>query len=183
MAKGLHLVAMVQYQGAAENDAAIPWHADFLRIDKDRSSENGDAFHETNLSESIRARGIHRVLVAGLTTQNGVRETVMGSLREGFETWLLMDGVADQPADVPLADRALIEMRSAGAAFASVGQIATLIKHQQEPTALVAVGIQSFHGPGGTEEVPGAKAVFDRIGQLIEFGCRQIHRRPEEILA
>jgi nicotinamidase-related amidase len=186
MAKGFHLVAMVAYQGmSAAGDWILPATPESARVDKDviESDPNLDAFHQTNLASLIRERGIERVMIAGLTTQGAVRETVLGSVREGFETWVAVDAVAEDPAIREQTDRALLEMRTAGVAFGTAGQLATIIKHQPHRTALVVLGLQKEHLPGGLRPIPRVSEIANLIEQLIEFGCRQIHRSPEELLA
>ncbi len=186
MAKGFHLVAMVRYQAMlSAGDWILPATAEAEWVDKAviESDPNFDAFHQTNLASLIRERGIERVMIAGVTTGGAVRATVLGSVREGFETWLAVDAIAEDPAAVGEADRALLEMRSAGVAFGTAGQLATLIKHQPHPTALVVLGLQRDHLPDGARPIPRVTEIANLTEQLIEFGCRQIHRSPEEILA
>ena len=57
------------------------------RFYKDR----GDAFSGTGLGRSLKAAGIERVVIAGLTTHGCIRATCRGSLASGFETILLSD--------------------------------------------------------------------------------------------
>ena len=186
MAKGFHLVAMVRYQGiSAAGDWILPSAPEAVWVDKEvsESDPNLDAFHQTNLASLVRDRGIERVMIAGLTTEGAVRATVLGSVREGFETWLVVDAIAEDPATAAEVDRALLEMRTAGVAFGTAGQLATIIKHQPHPTALVVLRLQKEHLPDGSRPIPKVREIANLTGQLIEFGCRQIHRSPEEILA
>jgi nicotinamidase-related amidase len=187
MARGFHLVAMVQYSD--QGGLLLSPTAETIRVERVLATGEGlarpnrDAFHETNLSEEIRGRGIDRVFVSGLTTTDSVRATVLGSLREGFETWLVVDAIADRKDNSVAVDRALVEMRSAGAAFGSAGQLATILKHQPQRTALVVVGLQSGFEVDGANHIDVTESVANLTHQLIEFGCRQIHRSPHEIFA
>jgi hypothetical protein len=183
MAKGLHLVAMVREVGSTASELLLPIDRDFLVVEIDGGTGNVDSFHLTELAEKIREAGVHRVVIAGVSTSTGVQASVLGSIREGFETWLLVDAIVDEPARGATVDRALVEMRAAGAAFSSTGQMATLIKHQPEPTALVIVCLPGAGGLADGVAVAECQQVGERLKQLIEFGCRQIHRRAEEILA
>ena len=72
----------------------------------------------TGLATRLRQRGIERVVVVGLATDYCVKETVLDALREGFAATVLTDGVRAvdlQPGD---GDRALEELREAGALLA-----------------------------------------------------------------
>jgi nicotinamidase/pyrazinamidase len=65
----------------------------------------------------LAERGIRKLYVGGLATDYCVRHTVLDGLKAGFEVVVLTDacrGVNVQPGD---ADRALDEMRGAGAAL------------------------------------------------------------------
>ncbi len=79
--------------------------------DRDQHS----AFDGTELGERLREQGIERVWVGGLALDVCVRATVLGALKLGFEVHVIRAGtraVNVQPGD---ADRALEEMREAGA--------------------------------------------------------------------
>ena len=94
---------------------------DAARIDKivskgtDRDREAYSAFDGTDLGSWLREKQVRRLLVAGLATDYCVRASVLDARREGFEVLVLEDGVGAvdvQPGD---GDRALAEMREAGA--------------------------------------------------------------------
>ena len=71
------------------------------------------------LGELLKERGVRRLYVGGLATDYCVRHTVLDGLKAGFAVVVLEDacrGVNVQPGD---ADRALSEMRAAGAILAS----------------------------------------------------------------
>lgn len=73
------------------------------------------SFDGTGLADWLREHGVRRLLVAGLTTDYCVRASVLDALHAGFEVTVLEDGVAAvnvQPGD---GERALAEIRSAGA--------------------------------------------------------------------
>jgi nicotinamidase/pyrazinamidase len=77
-------------------------------------------FEGTDLAARLRQRGARRVFVGGLATDYCVRATVLDALREGFEVVALRDAM--QPVEVHAGDgaRALDEMLSRGASFATV---------------------------------------------------------------
>jgi nicotinamidase/pyrazinamidase len=72
-----------------------------------------------SLGELLKERGVRRLYVGGLATDYCVRHTVLDGLKAGVAVVVLEDacrGVNVQPGD---ADRALSEMRAAGAILAS----------------------------------------------------------------
>ena len=73
------------------------------------------AFEGTGLAGKLRAMGIERLLVGGLATEYCVRATVLDGLKEGFETAVLLGGIAGIEAAAGDVERALGEMEAAGA--------------------------------------------------------------------
>jgi nicotinamidase/pyrazinamidase len=73
------------------------------------------AFAGTDLADTLRAAGIRRLVVGGLTTDYCVLRTVCDALAEGFEVFVLQHAI--RAVDVHPGDgaRALDEMRAAGA--------------------------------------------------------------------
>lgn len=66
---------------------------------------------------SLGERGVQRLFVGGLATDYCVKSTVLDALHEGFQVVVLQDAIAAvnvQPGD---GERAVEEMRAAGAAF------------------------------------------------------------------
>jgi nicotinamidase/pyrazinamidase len=77
------------------------------------------AFDGTHLAETLRGRGVEEVWVGGLATDYCVKQTVLDALREGFRVRALADAMRAvnlRPGD---EDRALEEMRAAGAEVAA----------------------------------------------------------------
>jgi nicotinamidase/pyrazinamidase len=73
-------------------------------------------FQGTELAKILRGKGVNRVVVCGIATDYCVRATAHDALQEGFEVLVLEDairGVEVQPGD---SQRALDELRQAGAA-------------------------------------------------------------------
>jgi len=84
------------------------------------------AFDETDLAAQLHQQGIEEVLVGGLATDYCVKNTVLDAVKHGFKVKALknaMRAVNLQPGD---GERALEEMRAAGA---------EIIDQQQEQTA------------------------------------------------
>ena len=81
------------------------------RADRDQYS----AFDQTGLGEQLEKEGVERVWVGGLALDVCVRATVLDALKHGFEVHVIKAGaraVDVRPGD---GDRALEEMRQAGA--------------------------------------------------------------------
>lgn len=79
------------------------------------------AFDGTELANELRMLGVKRFFVGGLATDYCVVNTVLDSLKLGFETVVLMDavrGIDVKPGDV---DRAVDSMVKAGAKQATTG--------------------------------------------------------------
>ena len=84
--------------------------------DADRDAYSG--FDGTPLAALLRAAGVTRLLVGGLATDYCVRATVLDALREGFAVTVLRDAVRAVDVRPGDGDRALEEMRAAGAEIA-----------------------------------------------------------------
>ena len=143
--------------------------ADALIVDKGTTgkSEGFDGFEGTTLAETLRGNGINRLFVVGLATEYCVRATTLSAIKAGFETWLVVDAVAPverQPGD---GNRALLEMRDAGANFASAGQATILLDYQPHPSALIAVDLQVDFFPGGALPVAQAPRIIAPIQLLL----------------
>ena len=89
-------------------------------VDKgqDRDTEGYSGFDGTKLGELLRERGIDQATVVGLATDYCVKQTALEALREGFAVTVdttAVRGVDVEPGD---SDRALAELRAAGAVLA-----------------------------------------------------------------
>ncbi len=81
----------------------------------DPAKEAYSAFDGTGLADWLHEHGVTRLVVAGLATDYCVRASVLDAVQAGFEVAVLEDGIAAvdvQPGD---GERAVAEMRSAGA--------------------------------------------------------------------
>jgi nicotinamidase/pyrazinamidase len=89
-------------------------------VDKGQNpdTEGYSGFDETGLADLLRQRGIDRVTIVGLATDYCVKNTALDALREGFE--VTMDSNAVRGVDVNDGDseKALAEVREAGATVA-----------------------------------------------------------------
>jgi nicotinamidase/pyrazinamidase len=84
----------------------------------DPDREAYSAFDGTDLAGWLRERGVHRLVVAGLATDYCVRASVLDAVREGFQVTVLEDAVGAVDVNPGDGERALAEMREAGARVA-----------------------------------------------------------------
>lgn len=104
----------------AELHPAIAALAPALVVEKATASDRDaySAFDGTGLAAMLRARGVDRLVVGGLATDYCVRASVLDALREGFTVTVLADGVRGVEMQAGDGERALDEMRAAGAVVA-----------------------------------------------------------------
>jgi nicotinamidase/pyrazinamidase len=92
-------------------------------ISKGMGDKDGySAFDDTDLASKLRQQGVEEVVIGGLATDYCVKNTVLDALRHGFKVKALenaMRAVELQPGD---GDRAIDEMRTAGAEIVSTDQ-------------------------------------------------------------
>ena len=81
----------------------------------DRGTEGYSGFEGTTLGELLRERGIDRVTVVGLATDYCVKNTALDALREGLGVTVDSDGVRGVEVSEGDSQRALDELRAAGA--------------------------------------------------------------------
>ena len=82
------------------------------------TSQANDAYSDfegTDLAAELRSHGVRRVWVGGLATEYCVRATVLDAIRNGFEAHVLVPAVRAIDVEPGDGQRALEEMRSAGA--------------------------------------------------------------------
>ena len=122
---GIWPVHTVQGTPGAELHPALEQAKVDVVIDKgqDPNSQGYSAFQETLLGDLLRERGVDRLYVAGLATDYCVKSSVLDARRLGFDVTVIEDavrGVDVQPGD---SERALEEMRDAGAEIANSERI------------------------------------------------------------
>jgi nicotinamidase/pyrazinamidase len=86
-------------------------------IDKGHNpqTEGYSGFDETGLERLLRERGIERVTIVGLATDYCVKNTALDALRHGFEVSVDRAGVRGVEVNPGDSERALEELRAAGA--------------------------------------------------------------------
>ena len=86
-------------------------------VDKGRDprSQGYSGFEGTELLELLRERGIDGITVVGLATDYCVKNTALDALRHGFEVRVDPEGVRGVEVNAGDSERALDELRQAGA--------------------------------------------------------------------
>jgi nicotinamidase-related amidase len=86
-------------------------------VDKgqDRNADGYSGFEATLLEELLRAHGVDHVTIGGIATDYCVKNTALDALRLGFGVAIARDAVRGVDAEPGDSERALDEMRAAGA--------------------------------------------------------------------
>jgi nicotinamidase/pyrazinamidase len=86
-------------------------------IDKgqDPNSQGYSAFQDTTLEKLLGERGVERLYVTGLATDYCVKNSVLDARRLGFDVTVLEDAIRPVEVEPGDSERALEEMREAGA--------------------------------------------------------------------
>jgi nicotinamidase/pyrazinamidase len=94
-------------------------------IDKgtDRETDGYSGFASTGLAQDLRAHHISRVFVCGLATDYCVKHTALDAHAAGFETIVIEDASAAVNVTPGDEERALDELRAAGLAVVTSGEI------------------------------------------------------------
>lgn len=89
------------------------------RQDEGYTAMAGNVAGRGSFPEDLRARGVDHLYVGGLATDYCVRYSVLDALRHGFGVTVLTDAIRAVDVAPGDGDRALDEMRRAGATLAS----------------------------------------------------------------
>jgi nicotinamidase/pyrazinamidase len=112
--------AFVAAAGACQSDDSVTGSANPDILSKGLGDEDCySAFDGTDLGLQLRRLGVNEVWVGGLATDYCVKNTVLDGLKEGFAVRALEDAM--RPVELKPGDgeRALEEMRTAGAEIVS----------------------------------------------------------------
>ncbi len=113
-------VHCVQDTEGAELHPALERERVHVVIDKGQNpdTEGYSGFDETGLEELLRERGIDKLTIVGLATDYCVKNTALDALRHGFEVTVDTEGVRGVDVNEGDSERALGELREAGATVA-----------------------------------------------------------------
>jgi nicotinamidase/pyrazinamidase len=87
------------------------------------SAFDGTIAGRGGFEDDLRARGVTHLIVGGLATDYCVRASVLDARRRGFEVTVVENGVRAVDRIAGDGERALDEMRAAGAAVKAAGEI------------------------------------------------------------
>lgn len=165
----------VQGTPGAEFHSQLAIVPDALVVDKgaDAACEHYGGFEAPQLVSALRDAQIETCLICGLTTEYCVRETALGSVAAGFDTWVLTDAIAAVKVKPGDEQRALLEMRMRGVNLADSGLVSTILHHHHQRTALLIVDVQRDFCPEGSLAVADAPRIFEPIRRLIGLAQRK----------
>jgi nicotinamidase/pyrazinamidase len=92
-------------------------------VGRERDDQGYSGFEKSDLAQILRRQGVERVFVCGLATDYCVRASTIDACEEGFETTLVEDAVRAVDVEPGDGERAIAEMREAGARVVSSEEI------------------------------------------------------------
>ena len=92
-------------------------------VGAEREDEGYSGFEKSTLADLLHARGIDEIVVVGLATDYCVRASAIDACREGFDTIVVTDAIRAVEVEPGDGERALEDMRRAGAKLASSAEI------------------------------------------------------------
>jgi nicotinamidase/pyrazinamidase len=92
-------------------------------VGRERADQGYSGFEKSDLAEMLRERGVDEVAVCGLATDYCVRASTIDACREGFETAVVTDAIRAVEVEPGDGEKALEEMRVAGARLATSGEL------------------------------------------------------------
>jgi nicotinamidase/pyrazinamidase len=110
--------------GAELHPAMEDIEIDFVvDVGREREDEGYSGFEKSDLAEQLRVRGVDRVAVCGLATDYCVRASTLDACREGFYVTVVEDAIRPVEVEPGDGERALADMRKAGAKIATSEQL------------------------------------------------------------
>lgn len=107
----------VQHTHGADWAPELALPADALIVSKGDAAtqEAYSGFEGTDLTDRLHRAGVGRLFVGGLATDYCVLQTVLDARAQGYETLVLQDAIRAVDVEAGDGDRALQQMREAGA--------------------------------------------------------------------
>jgi nicotinamidase-related amidase len=93
-------------------------------VGREPEDEGYSGFENSDLARILRDRGVERVAVCGLATDYCVRATTIDAAAEGFDVSLVEDAIRPVEVEPGDGERAIEEMRAAGAKVATSDELA-----------------------------------------------------------
>ena len=101
----------------------IPATATIISKGTSRDAEVYSGFQGTDLEERLRGLGVDEIFLGGLATDYCVRESTLDALKAGFSVTVIEDCIRPVNAKPGDGDRALADMRRAGARSAKSSEV------------------------------------------------------------
>jgi nicotinamidase/pyrazinamidase len=101
----------------------IPVEA-IVDVGAEREDEGYSGFEKSTLEDLLRERGVDEVAVVGLATDYCVRASTIDAAKLGFDTTVITDAIRAVDVNPGDGERALEEMKEAGAKLATSEQVA-----------------------------------------------------------
>jgi nicotinamidase/pyrazinamidase len=92
-------------------------------VGREREDEGYSGFEKSDLAQILRDRDVDRVFVCGLATDYCVRASTIDACAEGFDTTVIEDAVRAVNVEPDDGERAMAEMKAAGAKVASSAEV------------------------------------------------------------
>jgi nicotinamidase/pyrazinamidase len=110
--------------GAELHPAMEQVDVDFIvDVGREREDEGYSGFEKSDLADRLRERGVEKVAVCGLATDYCVRASAIDACREGFDVTLVSDAVRAVEVEPGDGERAIEDMKAAGAKVATSDEI------------------------------------------------------------
>ena len=92
-------------------------------VGREREDEGYSGFEKSDLAQILRDHDVDEVYVCGLATDYCVRASAIDACREGFEVTVVEDAIRGVEVEEGDSERALAEMREAGARTATSDEL------------------------------------------------------------
>ena len=96
-------------------------------VGREREDEGYSGFENSELARILRDAGIDELYVCGLATDYCVRASAIDACREGFDVIVVADAIRAVEVEPGDGERALADMRAAGARIASADEVLALL--------------------------------------------------------
>jgi nicotinamidase/pyrazinamidase len=92
---------------------------EIVDVGVEREDEGYSGFEKSKLADLLRERDVNEVAIVGLATDYCVRASAIDACREGFDTTVVTDAIRAVNVNTGDGERALEEMKQAGAKLAT----------------------------------------------------------------
>jgi nicotinamidase/pyrazinamidase len=126
---GIWPVHCVRGARGADIDARLEFPPTCLLVSKAISQEKEaySAFDGTRLAEYLVDLGVDQVFVGGVATDYCVKSTALDGVANGFEVFVLKDGIRGVDLKPGDSTKAVEEMRKAGARLVTLDEVKTIL--------------------------------------------------------